>query len=63
MAKDDGVVVDPGALGAAKVTCDVVSQGRGRKIRIFKKKRRKTYARTRGHRQAFTELKIREIVI
>lgn len=41
---------------AAKAT--VVSHGKDQKIFVFKKKRRKQYKRTRGHRQGYTELKI-----
>jgi large subunit ribosomal protein L21 len=45
----------------AKVTAEVVGQGRFKKIRVFKKKRRKTYQRSKGHRQSFTKVKITEI--
>ena len=36
----------------------VVEQDRDAKIRVFKYKKRKHYRRTRGHRQAFTALRI-----
>ncbi|HOJ33395.1 MAG TPA: 50S ribosomal protein L21 [Candidatus Hydrogenedentes bacterium] len=62
IASDTGLVVDPHQLAGAKVVCEVVNQGRGKKIRVFKKKRRKNYTRLQGHRQAFTELRVREIV-
>lgn len=61
LSKDDGIVADPEALGSAKVICQVTRQGLHKKIRVFKMKRRKDYRRTRGHRQRYTELKIREI--
>ena len=61
LAKDDGIVVDPKQLAAAKVVCQVMEQGLAKKIRVFKKKRRKNYARTQGHRQAYTELKVQNI--
>ena len=35
--------------------------GRGEKIIVFKKKRRKQYKRTKGHRQNYTEIKIDKI--
>ncbi len=41
---------------------EIVDQGRGEKIRVFKKKRRKNYRRSRGHRQSFTELRIVEFM-
>ncbi|MDQ1257215.1 MAG: large subunit ribosomal protein [Candidatus Hydrogenedentes bacterium] len=58
LVKEDGIVADPAALTSAKVVCQVTGQGRRKKIRVFKKKRRKGYMRTAGHRQSFTELKV-----
>jgi len=48
-------------LAGAKVTGEIVKHGRGEKIVVFKFKRRKNYARKQGHRQGFTEVKIRDI--
>jgi large subunit ribosomal protein L21 len=45
----------------ARVTGEIVSQARAKKILVFKKKRRKSYSRQRGHRQHQTTLKITEI--
>lgn len=45
----------------ATVSATVIEQGRARKIRVFKKKRRKQYRRTHGHRQAFTAVRIESI--
>ena len=45
----------------ARVTATVVDHGRGDKIIVFKKKRRKQYKRTQGHRQDYTTLKIDSI--
>ncbi|MFQ5587346.1 MAG: 50S ribosomal protein L21 [Nitrospiria bacterium] len=59
---DNGVTVDPEALKGAKVIGEVLEQGRSKKIIVFKKKRRKNYRKSRGHRQMFTRLKISEIV-
>ena len=42
----------------AKVTGQILSQIRAKKILVFKKKRRKSYSRQRGHRQYQTTLKI-----
>ena len=44
-----------------QVTGEVVKQGKGAKIIVFKKKRRKNYRRKNGHRQFITQLKIIEI--
>jgi large subunit ribosomal protein L21 len=43
------------------VKATVVKHGRGEKIIVFKKKRRKQYKRKQGHRQNFTEIKIDSI--
>lgn len=45
-------------LDKASVVGTVVGEGRDRKIRIFKYKKRKHYRRTKGHRQAYTALRI-----
>ena len=60
---NDGKTVRTGvpALKGAKVTGEIVRHGRGEKIVVFKQKRRKNYARKRGHRQGFTEVKINDI--
>ena len=48
-------------LKGAKVTGEIVKHGRGEKIIVFKQKRRKNYARKRGHRQGLTEIRINDI--
>ena len=50
-------------LANAKVTGEIVRHGRGDKIVVFKFKRRKNYARKQGHRQGFTEVRIRDITL
>lgn len=62
VAKDDGLIVDPKALANAKVVCQVTQQDKRKKIIVHKRKRRKGYQRTHGHRQHFTELRVRQIV-
>lgn len=44
------------------VKAEIVSHGRGDKIRIIKIKRRKHHMKRMGHRQWFTELKITDIL-
>ena len=66
---DDVLMLGAGAevtLGApmvsgASVSAEVLNQVRGDKIVVFKKKRRKGYRRTRGHRQDLTVLRITAI--
>lgn len=48
-------------VSGAKVTGEIVEQGQAKKVLVFKKKRRKSYSRQRGHRQKLTKLKITEI--
>lgn len=48
-------------LPDVKVTAEILEQGLAKKIIVFKKKRRKSYSRKRGHRQQFTAIKIMEI--
>jgi large subunit ribosomal protein L21 len=50
-------------LDGAKVTGQIVKQGRGEKLVVFKFKRRKNYARKQGHRQGFTEIRIERIAL
>lgn len=47
----------------ATVTAEVVAQGRGPKIIVFKKKRRKNYRRKKGHRQDLTILRITDVSV
>ncbi|MDQ3745687.1 MAG: 50S ribosomal protein L21 [Acidobacteriota bacterium] len=58
---EDGVRVGSPAVEGARVTGTVVDHGRGDKIIVFKKKRRKQYKRTQGHRQNYTTVKIESI--
>lgn len=48
-------------VSGAKVLGVVDSQVRGKKVRIFKKKRRKQYRRTKGHRDHITRVRITDI--
>jgi len=64
MAGDAGAKIDidtllaDGAAGAGTLKATVVRHGKGDKIIVFKKKRRKQYKRKQGHRQGFTEITI-----
>ena len=48
-------------VDGAKVSATVIDHGRGPKMIVFKKKRRKNYKRTQGHRQGYTTIKIDSI--
>ncbi|HXZ53777.1 MAG TPA: 50S ribosomal protein L21 [Burkholderiales bacterium] len=49
-------------VAGAKVQATVLAHGRGEKVKIFKLRRRKHYAKTQGHRQSYTEVRIDDIV-
>jgi large subunit ribosomal protein L21 len=49
-------------VGGARVEAKIVGQGLGKKLVVFKFRRRKNYRRKTGHRQPFTALQITEIV-
>ncbi len=61
--RDGELITGGSALAGAKVSGEVVSQGRGRKVIVVKFKRRKNYRRTRGHRQAATAVRITTIEV
>ena len=54
------VVGDPTIAGAT-VTATVVVEGKGRKIIVYKYKRKTGYHKKNGHRQLFTKVKIEKI--
>jgi large subunit ribosomal protein L21 len=49
-------------VGEAKVNATIGGHDRADKILVFKFKRKKQYKRTQGHRQGYTEVRIRDIV-
>ena len=58
VADGDNVNVGTPYVSGGKVTAEVLSEGRHKKVRIIKFKRRKDYLKRQGHRQWFTEVKI-----
>ena len=60
---DEGGMVAGADLGDARVKATIVGSGRGKKVLVFKFKRKKQYKKTIGHRQDFTEVKVGEIVM
>ncbi|PID75740.1 MAG: 50S ribosomal protein L21 [Deltaproteobacteria bacterium] len=61
VADGDDVRVGQPLLENARVSAKIAEQGRGRKVIVFKKKRRKGYRLKQGHRQSFTGLLIEKI--
>ena len=61
--KDAGdIVAGAPFVAGARVVGVVAGEARGPKIRVFKKKRRKGFRKSRGHRSVFTRVRITEIV-
>ena len=58
---DARTVIGTPFIEGAKVTAQVLQQGKAKKIIVFKYKAKKNYRRKNGHRQLFTEVMIKEI--
>ncbi|MBI5239492.1 MAG: 50S ribosomal protein L21 [Elusimicrobia bacterium] len=54
---------EPANSRTAQVTAEVVKQTRGPKIIVFKRRTKKAYRKTKGHRQDYTDLRIKNISI
>jgi len=57
----DDVKVGTPLVPGASVQAKVLAHGLGDKVKIFKMRRRKHYAKSQGHRQNFTEIEITNI--
>lgn len=57
----DSIKVGAPFVSGASVKAKILENKRGEKILIFKKKKRKGYERTRGHRQELSVIKIESI--
>ena len=60
---DGEIKVGSPLVANAKIEATVIEQDRARKILVFKKKRKKQYRRTNGHRQDFTAVRIEKILL
>ena len=58
---DGKVKIGTPSVKGAKVTGKILSHGKGDKVLVFKKKRRKGYKKKNGHRQHFTRVLIEDI--
>lgn len=62
--KDGGeIVTGTPYVPNASVLGIVDSEAKGPKIRVFKKKRRKGYRRTQGHRSMLTRIRVQDIIV
>lgn len=62
VAGEDSVSVGKPMVAGAKVTAEIVEHGKDKKVIVYKFQRRQNYRRRYGHRQAFTSIKINEVV-
>lgn len=62
VCNEAGQVLTGADLEQARVKATITEHGRGKKIVVFKFKRKKQYKRTTGHRQAFTRVQVDEII-
>ena len=60
---EGSVSVGAPTVSGARVEAEVIRHGRGDKIIIFKRRRRKGYRKKQGHRQGFTEVRVSSIVV
>jgi len=61
VVKEAGLLVGKPYVDNAKVVASVVTNGKAKKILVFKYKNKTNYRRKQGHRQPFTALKIEKI--
>ncbi|MEM6842304.1 MAG: 50S ribosomal protein L21 [Bacteroidota bacterium] len=60
---DNGVEVGTPTVGGARVAGTILEHGRGDKVIVFKKKRRKGYKKKQGHRQGYSKIMIDDILL
>jgi len=60
-ADEDGTMVELGKpfIDGAKVSCNILKQGRGKKLLVQKFKRKTRYHKSYGHRQHFTQVEFK----
>ena len=63
VADGDTVSVGAPSVAGAKVVAEVVEHGKGKKVVVFKYKPKIRYRKRTGHRQQFTRLAIKDIVV
>ncbi len=61
IAVSDGSLKVGEAVANATVSATVMEQGRGKKVIVYKYKRKTGYHKKNGHRQAYTQVKIDKI--
>ena len=62
ISNGDDITIGSPLVDGAKVVLEVLSQVKGDKVLIFKKKRRKGYRKLNGHRQQFSQVIVKDII-
>ena len=62
IADEKDIIIGTPAIENARVKATCVSEGKGKKVIVFKYKPKTRYRVKKGHRQLFTQLEIKEIV-
>jgi len=62
LSTDAGVKIGSPYIEGAKIQAAILEHGKGDKVIVFKKRKRKRYRVLNGHRQPQTTLQIKEII-
>ncbi|MDH3270658.1 MAG: 50S ribosomal protein L21 [Gemmatimonadota bacterium] len=60
---EEKIQVGAPMVDGASVKAEVIRHGRGDKLIVFKRKRRKGYRKKQGHRQNFTEIRVEDVAL
>lgn len=60
---DESLQIGTPFIKGAKILCSYIGEQKGKKVIVFKMKRRKGYRRKKGHRQTYSLLKVEDILI
>ncbi|HDQ03579.1 MAG TPA: 50S ribosomal protein L21 [Deltaproteobacteria bacterium] len=63
VSADNDVKIGKPYVSGAKVFGEILEQGKGQKIKVFRMKRRKGFRKKTGHRQELTTMKITKIAV
>ncbi len=62
LKNEKNAIIGQPVIAKSKVIAEVIAHKKDKKIIVFKKKRRKGYEKKQGHRQNYTEIKIKDII-
>ena len=59
----DKITIGKPIIKGARIQAKILEHGKKDKVKIFKIKRRKNYKKSQGHRQNFTKIEIKDIIL